>query len=320
MNSIPDTRVSVKPHQLDLFRDQLPHRPYCTDSLDAGLVIRQKLDAISKRYIQANGPTHLYWLPFDVDRETASFDWQDRHCPAPNIVVTNPENGHAHLLYGLEVPVRKAPDAQLKPLRYAAAVEFGLLKKLEADYGYAGLIVKNPLHESWIVQCFQDAPYSLGWLADYIDLEKVDYRRKPQDYGLGRNCTVFNSLRLWAYRAIRENWPNYESWFEACRARAASYNSFPSPLPESEIRATAKSVSKWVYQRFSASGFSAVQSRRGKRGGVKSGEVRKVKAAEKTQLLLTFEGLPSSVVSSMTGIPLKTVYRLRAKAATEANQ
>lgn len=320
MKNITENQTFRKSLQLDLFETHLPSRPYCTDSLPAGLVIRQKLDAISKRYIQANGPTHLYWLPYDVDRDTASFDWEDRHCPPPNIVVTNPENGHAHLLYGLEVPVRKAPEAQLKPLRYAAAVEYAICEKLAADYGYAGLIVKNPLHEHWIVQTFQESPYSLGWLADYIDLSKVDYRKKSEAYGLGRNCTVFNSLRLWAYKAIRDGWQDYEAWYLACFERAVSYNTFPAPLPITEIKATAKSVSKWVFQNFSSARFSAIQAQRGMKGGKKSGEVRREKASEKEQLIFTFDGLPSSVVSSMTGIPAGTIRRLRAKAATERNQ
>lgn len=314
---ITETDKNRKPLQLNLFEEHLPNKPYCSDSLPAGLVVRGKMQAMTKQYIQPNGPTHLYWIPFDVDRSTASFDWDDRHCPPPNIVVTNPANGHAHLLYGLEVPVRKAPDAQLKPLRYAAAVEYALCEKLEADYGYAGLIVKNPLHKHWSVQCPQEAPYSLGWLADYIDLDRIDYRKKPADYGLGRNVTVFNSLRLWAYRAVLQEWKSFDVWHQACKERAGSYNTFPSPLPESEIRATAKSVAKFTWENFDAATFSAIQSYRGKLGGAKSGEVRREKQDEKTQIIMTFEGLPSSVVASMTGIPAGTIRRLRAQSKNQ---
>lgn len=87
------------------------------------------------RYIQANGPTHKYWLVFDVDKPNASLDWYDSGAPAPNIVATNRENGHAHLIYGLEVSIRTAPDGRSAPLRYAAAVENALREKLGADKG-----------------------------------------------------------------------------------------------------------------------------------------------------------------------------------------
>ncbi|NYY81010.1 hypothetical protein DMI65_04245 [Escherichia coli] len=41
-------------------------------------------------------------------------DWSDRNAPAPNITVKNPVNGHAHLLYALNIAVRTAPDSSVK--------------------------------------------------------------------------------------------------------------------------------------------------------------------------------------------------------------
>lgn len=312
--SIASKSFSGKPRQLDLFYDRLPARPYCVDELPGPTVVRAKMDAITRLHIQANGPTHLYWLIFDVDRDTAIIDWQDRHMPAPNIVVGNPDNGHAHLLYGLEVPVRKAPEAQIKPLRYAAAVERALLAKIDGDYGYAGLITKNPLHPHWIVQTPQDFPYTLGWLADYVDLTKLDARTRADDYGLGRNCTIFNSLRHWAYRArMKREWASYEEWRLACLERAVSYNTFPTPLPMGEIKATVKSVAKWVWEKITPEGFSAVQAARGRRGGMKSGEVRRSKAKTKQGLLFSLEGLPVRTVAAITGISKSTVSRIRSQ-------
>ena len=302
-----------KSRQLDLFASHLPAKPFCTDSLPAGLVIRAKQEAIYKRYIQPNGPTHLYFLVFDLDRATAAYDWEELGCPPPNIIAINPDNGHAHAIYILEIPVRKAPDAVLKPLRYAAAVEYALCEKLQADYGYAGLICKNPLHNYWIVRTLQEAPYTLGWLADYINLNKVDYRKRPADYGLGRNCTVFNSLRLWAYKAIREKWANYGDWYRACLERATSYNTFPAPLSINEVRSTAKSVAKWVWKNFDEKQFSLIQAARGRRGGRKSGQTRKRKARAKQELLFGLDGLPARSVAKITGIPKSTVIRMRSQ-------
>lgn len=76
----------------------------------------------------------------------AAIDWSDRNAPAPNITVKNPVNGHAHLLYALNIAVRTAPDASVKALKYAAAVERSLCEKLCADVNYSGLICKNPFH------------------------------------------------------------------------------------------------------------------------------------------------------------------------------
>ena len=70
----------------------------------------------------------MFWLGFDVDRAGAAIDWSDRNAPAPTLTITNPENGHAHLLYALETSIRTAPDGRMKPLKHAAAVENALRK------------------------------------------------------------------------------------------------------------------------------------------------------------------------------------------------
>ncbi len=98
-----------------------------------GLRISGKGRALLARYIQQNQPHAQFWLVFDVDREGAAIDWSDRNAPAPNITVKNPVNGHAHLLYALNIAVRTAPDASVKALKYAAAVERSLCEKLCAE-------------------------------------------------------------------------------------------------------------------------------------------------------------------------------------------
>jgi hypothetical protein len=63
---------------------------------------------------------------------------------------------------------------------------------------------------------------------------------------------------------------SYE-WERAVRAQIEAINScFEQPLPYSEVKATAKSIAKWVWQRFSYGNFSEIQAKRGAKGGVKS--------------------------------------------------
>lgn len=292
--------------QLDLFTERAPKKPYCTNSLHAGLRITNKISALKARYVQANGPTHRFWLPFDIDRPGGGIDWDDRGAPAPNIAVINKENGHAHLLYALEVPVRTAYDANRAPLRFAAAVEGALRCKLGADEGYSGLIVKNPLHSHWRVLTSARGTYDLSELAEYVDISQFsDRRRKLADYGLGRNCTLFEELRKWAYRAIRQGWPEYYQWETAVWTRAEGLNSrFRCPLPANEVKHVAKSIAKWTHKHFAPADFSEWQAVRGQRGGIAKGEAYADKAAEARRMRA--EGLTTRAIAEALGVSQKS--------------
>lgn len=251
--------------------------------------IAGKERAILAKYIQFNQPHAMFWLGFDVDRIGAAIDWSDRNAPAPTLTITNPENGHAHLLYALETSIRTAPDGKMKPLRYAAAVENALRKKLDADAGYSRLICKNPNHAHWKIAVWQPELYTLDWLADSLDLSAANDKEIVADYGLGRNCTLFDKTRKWAYRAIRQGWPEYDQWLKACYERACAYNlQFSAPLDENEVHGISKSIAKWTSIKFTEVSFnsyikcthsSAVQSIRGRKGGkISKGGGRKVDA------------------------------------------
>ncbi|MDX4253736.1 replication initiation protein, partial [Klebsiella pneumoniae] len=163
---------------------------------------------------------------------------------------------------------------KMKPLRYAAAVENALRKKLEADTRYSGLICKNPNHGHWKIAVWQPELYTLDWLSDFLDLNAASDKDIVADYGLGRNCTLFDKTRKWAYRAIRQGWPEYEQWLQACYERASAYNlQLAVPLDENELMGIAKSIAKWTFSKFSESSFhdfvirthrSDIQSKRGK--------------------------------------------------------
>ncbi|MFM5478557.1 replication initiation protein, partial [Aeromonas veronii] len=221
-------------------------------------------------------------IVFDVDRKPYEQrregyqEWRDHGLPAPHWIAINPENGNYHLGYLLAAPVARTNAARLKPLRYLAAIEHVLAKKLGADMGYVGLITKNPVHRDWWTIWHNHEPYSLDYLAEFCpdaDLAAYNRRSGKEASGLGRNVTVFDNVREWGYSAVREYWrPNgYEAWANAVRAACESANAFGreqgGPLPHSEIKATAKSIARWVWNRFTPAGFSQVQAHRGAKGG-----------------------------------------------------
>ena len=269
---------------LDLFEERLPWHGFATDDLTHGVRFLPLAELIKKAMIQFNWKHSIGFLGYDVDSETARFDWEDNPTiPPPNILILNPNNGHAHYLYALEKPVHKYEGASEKALRYLAAVDVAMTETLKADPGFAKLLCKNPFFDRWIVIYPRQEIYNLDELASWVDMERYkDKRRRLPAVGYGRNSTLFETLRIWAYRERRRGKPYLsEELFHLCvLGYAHTINAdFDTPLPHSEVRSTAKSVSRWTWRKMSQEGFiqyqSAMSGRAAKKRKVKSLELRK---------------------------------------------
>ena len=95
--------------QPDLFlQERIPHKPYCTDDLTAGIRPRSYAHAIKQRYVQVNPPHLRVFLLFDLDYAGAGLAWEDNNLPMPAWAAINRENKHAHLAYALSAPVLTA--------------------------------------------------------------------------------------------------------------------------------------------------------------------------------------------------------------------
>lgn len=309
---------AVNSPQLDLFAARLPHRPYCTDQLGQGLSIRGKQAALQRRYIQANPPATVGYLVFDVDREGAAFAWEQRNLPPPSWAAVNPDNGHAHLAYAIESPVVRTDAAHVAPMRFLAAVQDAMTVQLDADPGYAMFVTKNPLNPSWRVLTHPGAVYSLGHLGDYVDLTLAKKKPRVLVSGLGRNCDLFDSLRKRAYRKVIEFREGgcYETWWRYILDAARKLNTYAQPLPDSEVRATAKSVAKWTWRHFGQG--AAVERFRDRQ----KARQRRSAAARKGQtsdaIVRAVEGLRRAgkrvtvaAVARIAGVSRPAVYRQR---------
>ena len=252
----------------DTFINTLPYKPYCTDEIGV-TYIRPKKTAIKRKYIQINQPKIITYLIFDIDRDGAAYTWYDENLPAPMWTSKNPENGHAHLVYRLKIPFCTSDIANLKPIQYAAAIQSAMIERLKADRGYAGLLTKNPMHPHWQNKLWTEYEYTLDELAEYLDLSGHPFRGH-QAIGLGRNCELFENVRKWAYRAIREYWqPNYKrAWNNAVYEQVESVNGqFTAPLPLSEVKSISKSISNWTYLHFTPERYRQSQAIKGSKGG-----------------------------------------------------
>lgn len=252
------------------FISQMPFKPYCSDNLDNGLKIRKKEKALEMLYIQANQPAIQTCLLFDLDEENCFFKFEDVGLPVPHFITKSPNSGRCHYGYILKSGICKTQQARLKPLKYAAAVENGIAKKLGSDRGYVGLITKNPLNSHWSPYWSGADLYDLDYLADFVDLNQSKNAGKAESYGLGRNVNLFDDLRHWAYKRVLgfKSSLSFEQWMKEVERQAINLNAVcnqQNPLPFSEIKATARSIGKWTWKNFDVSMFSEIQSARGKR-------------------------------------------------------
>lgn len=297
MEQIPEFRLN--------FYQDLPKKPYCSYGKGTKTYIRSKKHAIQYPLIQVNHVHTVQYLIFDIDAPDAYLHFFDANLPTPTWIAKNKKNGHCHVCYELKIPVCKTAHARLKPLRYLASIEYTYAKKLSADLRYTGLLTKNPVDRDWQVFLLNPTPFELDELADYVDLEtkpKPTEEEKKEVFGLGRNCMLFDTVRFWAYKAIRAFISgSYDVWHREVLNVAINANgAFLEPLPYSEVKATAKSIAKWVWRNHHSAEFQAMfsekQARKGRKGDSShGGKARSAKYSDVRQEALKLHIVGKSI-------------------------
>jgi hypothetical protein len=282
--------------------------------------IRALQSALKRAYIQANPPHLRVWSIYDVDRPGAALAWEDANLPRPSWIAVNLENKHGHLVWGLSAPVLvDSPDLRQGPLRYLCAVEAAYRARLEADQGYSGLLTKNPLHGRWEVYRGPRAGYTLEELVRNFDAEDLSFyvakSKRPEEVGLGRNVTLFDWLRHWAYRAVRRYRPlrgQFTQWQAECYEKALGRNGdFARPLDGRECYHIAKSVAKWTWRKDAEAQarFLARQAAKGRKGGLASGRARRAAGEDlrASARLMKAQGQSHQQIADALGVSRRSV-------------
>lgn len=305
---------------LAVFYDDLASNPYCTNAKGFSY-IRTKSHAIKHTHIQPNHPAVCKWLAFDIDDPNALFTCFDEGLPPPQIIIKNPTNGHAHYLYRLTTPVGIGGRSSVKAMRYLASVQKALATALNADKGYSGNLVKNPCHTDHETYLTGVQPsYTLAELANYLDLPSL-YSELPQkpanDAGYGRNCTLFDELRLFGYKYSQKD---FNALVRHLTPIAEKINTrFDIPLLANEVRHIIRSIARYCSRMdFTESHrrFSRLQAHRGARGGKVSdssngGRSRSAKYEDKREQARQMheQGKNKSEIARNLGVARATVIR-----------
>lgn len=316
------------PDSFDYIAERFPHRPRVSHDLQSSTV-RPLDQAAGWRYIQYNTPVadHLLIVDYDCPEGVPVEDvWRQAGLLPPAWVAATPGTGRGHLAWALATPVCTTSAARLGPLRYLASIEEAYRQALSGDPGFAGLLTKNPIHTAWLVGWVDPTPRSLADLAAVVQLPRVNKSKQPAlvaPVGLGRKVTTFDAVRTWAYREIPSFWSQGEgAWSSAVRGQVDAINhTFVDPLPESHLRSIAKSIAKWVWQRFTpltkhqlvlATHTPEVQALRGRRKGAAARE----RMPEAMQRLAA--GEPIAEVASALGVTDRTLRNWRKRGAEKA--
>lgn len=305
---------------LEQFTGNLPNKPYCSDDMNFGVKIRPKHLALLKRYIQPNHPYYTHFFVFDLDYPTAYIDffYSMVGVPVPNLIVENPENGHAHYVYQLKTPIYQTNASNDKPIKYGNAVYMALRTALDADINYSGLITKNALHKHWRTHILREQPYTLDQLSDRLDLTTKQINKEikvDEAVGLGRNCCMFHTVRHWAYVEVRRyRAKSFNEWFDSVIAQCCSINvQFNDPMQYNEIKGIAKSIARWVWKHdgYAYQEFIDRQTRKGKLGASKGGTVRSSKYEAKRKQAVSFKakGMSTTDIAKQLDVTRMTVFR-----------
>ena len=183
-----------------LAKETLSHRWF-----NQRLKNQKKEKAKLARLIEPNGPTHRYWIVFDLDRTDAGMHWDNVGAPAPNIIARNPATGHAHLFYLLQTcwrrcridPVTEMPLTQSdssRTISCAGLLPIGVgsvLRRHVGQFGVGAYIQEAIGHTKAESTC-------LGWL----DLRYYDRGRHSEF--LWKGCSRQHCCSLPRGRAA--NW------------------------------------------------------------------------------------------------------------------
>lgn len=257
---------------LQRFYESLGSKPHYMKTKGTGCRIADRDVAVRFPYIQLNQRRRAY-LAFDIDHERGARAIEDAGLPPPTITMhkrevelADPKPQAVHVLYELTHPVSVGPHSRPRPVRFLEACEKKMAITLAADQGYRGYLVKSPLSGAWHVTT-HDVTYELNKLWEYVQHVAVP-QLKHSD--LGRNSTLFDSVRHDVARILREE--DVIADFDRVLNIADVLNSeFEVPLPISEVRCVARSVTRHFKRRgtpcqareHGAMGLGAIEAERG---------------------------------------------------------
>lgn len=269
----------------------LPQRPLASDAKSGSYRRYAREQALTKHYIESNPKALKSLIVIDSDHSDTLHAVSVTDLPAPLYTVANVHTGTGHIVYGLKDPVCLTDAGSRKPVNLLARVEQGLNEHFGGDPAYLNGITKNPLFPPLgnLTTEYESRLYSLAELASPLAdlglLAPSNARKRLFLSSVGRNVSLFETTRQWAYRAIRESYADIPTggWDQRVFQFAWEINETEianefsaGGLSASEVKSLARSISRWTGRKFSAQAFQARQEFLSKKATEKTSKEREV--------------------------------------------
>lgn len=235
------------------FIQHTPKRPRATDRLGQNAPYMQKRAALECANIQLQPAEMRGSIAADMDQGTALSIVLEMDFPRPQLIMVNPENGHAHPIWQLEDAVPFGQNFRRKPQTAFMDLQRQVTLLYSADPGYGHYMVKTPGHSRWETLVHDVAPYSLSELFEAMPAgiaKQASAKAGRVQHGEGRHQTLFDIGRLWAYgeikRAVKRG-QTLEQWKLTVTAEFLNLNAFAEPLPASQVRSLARRVAQYCW-------------------------------------------------------------------------
>jgi hypothetical protein len=191
----------------------------------------------------------------------------------PNFVIYNPVKMTHQAFWLLQIPVH-CQNTKSDAYRYLRAIESAYDTKYGCDTDFQRHIHRNPLYFKSDIDWRHTNSYKLKELSEVVDLKTVisEKTKLARESAEGRNSALFDELRKWAYKQIKNlSTCDFGAFTEQITVRANHLNTFPIPLSDSELKTISRSISRFCIARIDdKESFSKKQAVRGAVGGKKS--------------------------------------------------
>ena len=276
--------TSIIADPLDDFHKNLPNRPYCSNNKRIKY-IKHRDAALEMPYIQVNHAIVNY-IVFDLDYQGSALAARDNDLAEPTITAINRDNGHCHAIYQIDPIYPKTASIKSRTLLKDIIDGYKDILKADRVITTQKQLIKNPLHQCW--ETITGEPVTLSEMAEYLPYGRQYNKQHPnwtpweqigdfsQYISIGRNCTMFDFLRHYAYSIVndcqsQDELNNSIFMLAAEKNIAELLKWFRTPLKQKELDDITKSISRWTWahrgtlaQRTKNNGVMGFEPRTGK--------------------------------------------------------